>query len=141
MLVQTSDTGIDDPAEWNVITDRQPTDTEMKDLVYAWNVVRLLKSNAISIAKNEAVAGVGAGQPNRLESVDIAARKAGQKANGAALASDAFFPFPDGVERAIAAGVTAIVQPGGSVRDDEVIAAANAAGITMVFTGTRHFRH
>jgi phosphoribosylaminoimidazolecarboxamide formyltransferase/IMP cyclohydrolase len=141
MLVQTSDTGVDDPTTWSVVTERKPSESEMNDLSYAWNAVRLLKSNAIAITRDEAVAGVGAGQPNRLESVEIAARKAGEKAQGAALASDAFFPFADGVERAIAAGITAIVQPGGSVRDDDVIAAADAAGIAMVFTGTRHFRH
>jgi len=141
MLVQTSDTAPDDPTAWTVVTDRKPSESEMHDLAYAWSAVRLLKSNAIAIARDEAVAGVGAGQPNRLESVEIAARKAGEKARDAALASDAFFPFADGVERAIAAGITAIVQPGGSVRDDDAIAAANAAGITMVFTGTRHFRH
>jgi len=100
-----------------------------------------VKSNAIVFAKENAVIGLGAGQPNRLESVAIAARKAGARAEGAAMASDAYFPFADGIEQAIAAGITAVVQPGGSIRDGEVIAAANAAGIAMAFTGVRHFRH
>ncbi len=141
MLVQTADIDVDDPHSWEVVTDAKPTDGQMADLEFAWKASRLVKSNAIVFVKNEAIVGVGAGQPNRLESVSIASRKAGDKAKGAALASDAFFPFADGVEMAIAAGITSIVQPGGSVRDDEVIAAANRAGIAMVFTKTRHFRH
>lgn len=141
LLVQTPDTEVDDEAGWKVVTKRQPTERELDDLRYAWAAVRPVKSNAIVLAQGQAVIGVGAGQPNRLESVDIACRKAAGRAEGAALASDAFFPFADGVERAIEGGVTAVIQPGGSVRDAEVVAAANAAGITMVMTGTRHFRH
>lgn len=141
MLVQTIDREIDDVRSWTVATDVAPTEDQMRDLEFAWKASRLVKSNAIVFVKNSAIVGVGAGQPNRLESVSIASRKAGERAKGAALASDAFFPFADGVEQAIAAGITSIVQPGGSVRDEEVIAAANQAGITMVFTHTRHFQH
>ncbi|MBA3377617.1 MAG: bifunctional phosphoribosylaminoimidazolecarboxamide formyltransferase/IMP cyclohydrolase [Chloroflexia bacterium] len=141
MLVQTADSQIDDVRSWTVATDLVPTKNQMRDLEFAWKASRLVKSNAIVFAMDAAIVGVGAGQPNRLESVLIASRKAGDKAKGAALASDAFFPFADGVEQAIRDGITSIVQPGGSVRDDEVIAAANRARITMVFTRTRHFRH
>lgn len=141
MLVQIPDTWPDDPGTWRVVTDNAPSDTQMADLDFAWKAARLVKSNAIVMVRNNAIVGLGAGQPNRLESVAIASRKAGDKARGAALASDAFFPFADGVEQAISAGITAIVQPGGSVRDDEVTAAANRAGIAMLFTRTRHFRH
>ena len=141
ILVQAQDDAPLDRADWRTVTERQPTERELDDLTYAWSAVRLVKSNAIVLTKDQAVVGVGAGQPNRLESVDIAVRKAGGRAKGAALASDAFFPFADGLERAIAAGVSAIVQPGGSVRDSEVIAAADRAGVAMTFTGKRHFRH
>jgi phosphoribosylaminoimidazolecarboxamide formyltransferase/IMP cyclohydrolase len=113
----------------------------MADLSFAWRTARMVKSNAIVFAKNQAIVGVGAGQPNRLESVAIAARKAGDNAHGASMASDAFFPFADGIQTAIDAGIAAVIQPGGSMRDDEVIAAASSASIPMVFTGTRHFRH
>ena len=141
LLVQEPDHSPDGPAAWAVVTRRAPDETEWTDLRFAWVAVRHAKSNAVVLARDNAVVGVGSGQPNRLESVAIAARKAGPRAAGAALASDAFFPFPDGVEAAAAAGVTAVVQPGGSVRDEAVIAAADAAGIAMVFTGVRHFRH
>lgn len=141
VLVQDQDDAADDVSLWNVVSERQPTPQETADLHYAWTAVRLVKSNAIVVARDRALLGVGAGQPNRLESVDIAVRKAGERGKGAALASDAFFPFADGLERAITAGVSAIVQPGGSVRDNEVIAAADRAGVTMLFTGIRHFRH
>ncbi|HEV2529787.1 MAG TPA: bifunctional phosphoribosylaminoimidazolecarboxamide formyltransferase/IMP cyclohydrolase [Thermomicrobiales bacterium] len=141
LLVQESDTRKDDDSSWTVATKRQPTEREWADIRFAWEASRHIKSNAIVIAKDNALLGMGSGQPNRLESVGIASRRAGARAVGAALASDAFFPFADGVERALESGVTAIVQPGGSVRDAEVIAAVDAAGATMVFTGTRHFRH
>ncbi len=141
MLVQQPDIEAEDPAGWKVVTNKQPTGQEMADLEFAWRVMPLIKSNAILFVKDEAVVGLGAGQPNRLESVAIAARKAESKAQGAVMASDAFFPFPDGIERAIEAGITAVIQPGGSLRDDEVIDAANKAGISMLFTGRRHFRH
>lgn len=141
MLVQEPDIEIEDPSSWKVVTEKQPTDRELADLEFSWRVLPLIKSNAILFVKDQAVVGLGAGQPNRLESVAIAARKAEEKANGAVMASDAFFPFADGIERAIEAGITAVIQPGGSLRDDDVIAAANRAGVSMVFTGRRHFRH
>lgn len=140
-LVQTPDTAVDDPATWQVVTDRQPSEREMADLVFAWHAARHVKSNAIVLVRDRAVIGVGSGQPNRLESVRIAVAKGAERVPGSVLASDAFFPFPDGVDTALAAGVTAVVQPGGSVRDDSVIEAVNRAGATMLFTGERHFRH
>lgn len=141
MLVQQPDIEAEDPATWTVVTEKAPSTAEMRDLEYAWRVIPQIKSNAILFVKDQSIVGLGAGQPNRLESVGIAARKAGDKAQGAVMASDAFFPFADGIQEAIDAGVTAVIQPGGSLRDDEVIAAANDAGISMVFTGRRHFRH
>lgn len=141
LLVQTPDITADDPATWQTVSERAPDAREMADLVFAWRAARHIKSNAIVLVRDRAIVGVGSGQPNRLESVRIAADKAGERAVGAVLASDAFFPFPDGVEQGLAAGVTAIVQPGGSVRDDLVIEAVDKAGAAMLFTGTRHFRH
>jgi phosphoribosylaminoimidazolecarboxamide formyltransferase/IMP cyclohydrolase len=141
LLVQTPDTGIDDPKDWHCVTERQPTADEQAALAYAWRVLPLVKSNAIVLAQPNVVVGIGAGQPNRLESVRIAARVAGERAIGSGLASDAFFPFPDGIESAATAGVTAIVQPGGSIRDEECVAAADSLGLAMLFTGRRHFRH
>ncbi len=140
LLVQ-DDGGVDDPVRWRVVSRRAPSSTEWEDLRFGWETARHVKSNAIVLVKDRAVIGVGSGQPNRLESVGIAARKAGGRAVGAALASDAFFPFADGVEAAATAGVSSVIQPGGSIRDAEVIAAADAAGLAMIFTGTRHFRH
>jgi phosphoribosylaminoimidazolecarboxamide formyltransferase/IMP cyclohydrolase len=140
-LVQDADDAADDPAGWRVVTQAQPDAAAWNDLRFAWRAVRFVKSNAIVLARDRALVGVGSGQPNRLVSVRLATAAAGDRAQGAALASDAFFPFADGVEAALAAGVTAIIQPGGSVRDAEVIAAADAAGVSMVFTGIRHFRH
>jgi phosphoribosylaminoimidazolecarboxamide formyltransferase/IMP cyclohydrolase len=141
LLMQTPDIAVDDPAVWQVVTERAPDAREMADLVFAWRAARHIKSNAIVLVRDRAIVGVGSGQPNRLESVRIATDKAGEGAVGAVLASDAFFPFPDGVEQGLAAGVTAIVQPGGSVRDDLVIEAVNKAGAAMLFTSVRHFRH
>lgn len=141
MLVQEPDIASEDPASWKVVTQKQPTADEQADMEFAWRVLPLVKSNAIVFVKDRAIVGLGAGQPNRLESVAIAARKADDKAKGAVMASDAFFPFADGIERAIESGITAVIQPGGSLRDDEVITAANEAGVSMVFTGRRHFRH
>jgi phosphoribosylaminoimidazolecarboxamide formyltransferase/IMP cyclohydrolase len=141
LLVQTADCIPANASSWRVVTMREPNAQEMEDLAFAWHAVRHVKSNAIVLARNRALTGVGSGQPNRLESVRIAVGKAGERAAGSVLASDAFFPFPDGLETAIAAGVTAAIQPGGSVRDEAVIAAADRAGVAMVFTGTRHFRH
>jgi phosphoribosylaminoimidazolecarboxamide formyltransferase / IMP cyclohydrolase len=141
LLVQTADCAPADPSSWQVVTTREPDAREMDDLTFAWHAVRHVKSNAIVLARDRALTGVGSGQPNRLESVRIAVAKAGERAAGSVLAGDAFFPFPDGLDTAIAAGVTAAIQPGGSVRDEAVIAAADRAGVAMVFTGTRHFRH
>jgi phosphoribosylaminoimidazolecarboxamide formyltransferase/IMP cyclohydrolase len=141
LLVQTPDLAVDGAAIWRVVTARAPEPREMDDLVFAWHAVRHVKSNAIVLARERALVGVGSGQPNRVESVRIAVAKAGERGPGSVLASDAFFPFSDGLETAAAAGVSAVVQPGGSVRDDEVIAAADRAGVAMVFTGMRHFRH
>jgi phosphoribosylaminoimidazolecarboxamide formyltransferase/IMP cyclohydrolase len=127
--------------EWRVVTAREPTAEEREGLEFAWRVVKHVRSNAIVLARGQATVGVGAGQMSRVDAVRLAVAKASDRAAGSVLASDAFFPFPDGVEEAARAGVTAVVQPGGSVRDDQVIAAANAAGLAMVFTGRRHFRH
>jgi phosphoribosylaminoimidazolecarboxamide formyltransferase/IMP cyclohydrolase len=141
LLVQTTDCAPADVSSWRVVTAREPNAQEREDLAFAWHAVRHVKSNAIVLARDRALTGVGSGQPNRLESVRIAVDKAGERAAGSVLASDAFFPFPDGLEAAIAAGVTAAIQPGGSLRDEAVIAAAEREGLAMVFTGTRHFRH
>ena len=141
ILVQTADAIAEDPTSWTVATQRQPTKNEMKDLAFAWKAAKHIKSNAIVFAKDLALVGMGAGQPNRVVSVHLSQRASGGNAKGSVLASDAFFPFADNIELAAEAGITAIVQPGGSIRDDEVIAAADKAGLAMVFTGVRHFRH
>jgi phosphoribosylaminoimidazolecarboxamide formyltransferase/IMP cyclohydrolase len=146
LLVQDRDaTARGEVARGRVVTKRAPTEDELRALGFAWAVCKHVKSNAIVLARADGgglrTVGVGAGQMSRVISVDIAARKAGDLAAGSALASDAFFPFPDGLERAAEAGVLAVAQPGGSVRDEEVIAAADRAGIAMVFTAVRHFRH
>lgn len=141
LLVQTPDDAAATPDAWQVLTERAPTEAELADLRFAWTACRFVKSNAIVLAKGEATVGVGAGQMNRVDSVRIATWRAGDRAKGAVLASDAFFPFPDGVEAAADAGVTAVVQPGGSIRDDAVVEAANRLGLAMVATGTRHFLH
>jgi phosphoribosylaminoimidazolecarboxamide formyltransferase/IMP cyclohydrolase len=141
VLLMTADVEPDDPESWRAVTQREPTKQELADLAFAWRVGRHVKSNAIVLARDGAVVGVGAGQMNRVQSARLAVEQAGQKARGAACASDAFFPFPDGVEACLEAGVTAVVQPGGSRRDADVIAAADAAGAAMVFSGRRHFRH
>jgi phosphoribosylaminoimidazolecarboxamide formyltransferase/IMP cyclohydrolase len=139
-LVQTPD---DDPdgAEMRSVGDREPTEAEWDQLLLAWKVVKHVKSNAIVLARDNAAVGVGAGQMSRVESVQLAVQRAGDRASGSVLASDAFFPMPDGVEAAAIAGVTAIIQPGGSVKDEEVLQVANARGLAMVYTGRRHFRH
>ena len=141
MLVQEADTAADPESEWNVVTNTQPRDEQYADLRFAWAVCRYVKSNAIVIAKNRTLLGAGAGQMSRVDSVGIAIEKAGDRGRSGVLASDAFFPFPDSIEQAAAAGIAAIIQPGGSKRDDEVIAACNEHGIAMVFTGRRHFKH
>jgi phosphoribosylaminoimidazolecarboxamide formyltransferase/IMP cyclohydrolase len=140
-LIQEADAYSEDESAWQVITDRRPTAEEVADLRFAWKAVRHVKSNAIVLAKQRAIVGVGSGQPNRVESVGIAVRKAAGASAGSVLASDAFFPFADGVVAAASAGVTAIIQPGGSVRDEEVLSAANTAGMAMIMTGRRHFKH
>ena len=141
LLVQSRDLQQSDPREWKLVTRRSPSPDELEALHFAWSVVKHVKSNAIVLAQRDVTVGIGMGQTNRVDSVRIAAQRAGDKARGAALGSDAFFPFPDGVEAAAEAGVTSIAQPGGSVRDQEVIDAAEKHGIAMVFTGYRHFRH
>lgn len=141
MLVQTSDGVTEDPSRFRVVTAAQPTEEEMEQLLFAWRAVKSVKSNAIVLAKDFATVGVGAGQMNRVNSARIAIDAAGDKARGSVCASDAFMPFPDTLEVCADAGVTAFIQPGGSIRDDEVIAAANKSGVSMVFTGYRHFRH
>ena len=140
-LLQSADTSNEDGGSWKTVTDREPTEAECRDLALAWKVSRHIKSNTIVLAKDDAMVGMGAGQPNRVTSVHLALRLAGEKARGSSLASDAFMPFADNVEMAAEGGVTAVVQPGGSLRDDEVIEAANRLGMAMVFTGTRHFLH
>ena len=151
LLVQDRDNGRLDPAALQVVTKRAPSAAEMADLMFAWTVAKHVKSNAIVYVKDGATVGVGAGQMSRVDSTRIAARKAmdmaealglsGPPTRGSVVASDAFFPFPDGLLTAAEAGATAVIQPGGSMRDAEVIAAADAAGLAMVFTGMRHFRH
>jgi phosphoribosylaminoimidazolecarboxamide formyltransferase/IMP cyclohydrolase len=141
VLAQERD--LDDPegTEWQVVSQRRPTPEEIKALKFAWLVGQHVKSNAIVIAGPDMTFGIGGGLPSRVDAARLAVEKAGSRANGAVLASDAFFPFADGVQVAAAAGVSAIIQPGGSIRDQEVIAAADAAGMAMVFTKCRHFRH
>jgi phosphoribosylaminoimidazolecarboxamide formyltransferase/IMP cyclohydrolase len=141
LLVQDRDQVAADRTGMEVVTGRPPTEDEWRDLLFAWQICRHVRSNAIVLARDSATIGIGAGQMSRVDAVRLAVEKAQKELKGAAMASDAFFPFADGPAAAIEAGVTAIVQPGGSKRDDEVIAAADAAGVTMVVTGQRHFRH
>jgi len=151
LLVQDRDNGIISPDQLKCVTRRQPTEQEVRDCLFAWTVAKHVKSNAIVYARDGATAGIGAGQMNRRDSARIAAAKAREAAEthgwpeprtvGSAVASDAFFPFADGLLAAVEAGATAVIQPGGSIRDDEVIAAADEAGLAMLFTGMRHFRH
>ena len=140
-LVQQVDDIAESPTDWKVATERKPTDSELADLAFAWKAAKHIKSNTIVLAKDNTLVGMGAGQPNRVVSVHLALRIAEEKAQGSVLASDAFFPFADNIEMAASGGITAIAQPGGSIRDDEVIAAADEHGIAMLLTGTRHFRH
>ncbi len=141
VLVQAPDHLILTAADLKVVTDRQPTTAELEELLFAWKVVRHVKSNAIVFTKDRQVVGVGAGQMNRVRSVKLAVEQAGEQARDAVMASDAFFPFPDGPEAAAESGITAIIQPGGSVKDAETIEVANRFKIAMVFTGVRHFLH
>ncbi len=140
-LLQTSDSLPEDSVNLRTVTKREPTQAEIVDLLFAWRAVKHVKSNAIVLAKDKTLLGMGAGQPSRIVSVQIAKEKAGEKSKGSVLASDAMFPFPDVVEAAAQGGVTAIIQPGGSIRDEDSIKAADKTNIAMVFTGERHFRH
>jgi len=144
LLVQDRDIGLITPEELKVVTSRQPTEDEIADLMFTWKVAKMVKSNAIVYGKDAQTVGVGAGQMSRVNSARIAvikAEHAGLVVAGSVMASDAFFPFRDGIDNAAAAGVSCIIQPGGSMRDQEVIDAANEHGMAMVFTGMRHFRH
>jgi phosphoribosylaminoimidazolecarboxamide formyltransferase/IMP cyclohydrolase len=142
--VQSADNGRIAAADLNVVTEKAPDQDQLRDLMFAWQVVKYVKSNAIVFCKDGMTIGIGAGQMSRVYSTRIAALKAadeGLDISGSVMASDAFFPFRDGIDTAAEYGAAAIIQPGGSMRDDEVIAAANEHGIAMVFTGMRHFRH
>ena len=140
-LTQASDDRVENPNDWQVVTEKQPTPEQLAELLFAWKVSKHVKSNAIVVTKNLRTLGVGAGQMNRVGSVEIALKQAGEQSQEAFLASDGFFPFDDSVKTAAAAGITAIVQPGGSLRDKDSIAAANELGLVMVLTGIRHFLH
>jgi phosphoribosylaminoimidazolecarboxamide formyltransferase/IMP cyclohydrolase len=141
VLAQTSDDVNDDPSTWKVVSDRQPTADQIALAAFAWQVCASVSSNAITIANDSRAVGIGGGQQNRLDAARLACERAGARAIGGAAASDAFFPFRDGLDMLVSAGVQVVVEPGGSVRDDEVIAAANEHGIVLLFTGARHFRH
>ena len=144
LLLQSRDTVLVDEAALCVVTDQQPSEKQVDDLMFAWKVAKFVKSNAIVYAKNRQTIGIGAGQMSRVYSAKIAGIKAADESlpvDGSVMASDAFFPFRDSIDAAAAVGITAIIQPGGSIRDQEVIDAANEAGIAMIFTGMRHFRH
>jgi phosphoribosylaminoimidazolecarboxamide formyltransferase/IMP cyclohydrolase len=141
MLIQERDLGDPSGTSWEVVTQRPPTPAETEALKFAWIAVQHVKSNAIVLAKGRATVGVGGGLSSRVDAAKLAVEKAGPNAQGAVLASDAFFPFPDAIEAAVKAGVSAVIQPGGALRDQQVIEAANAANVAMIFTGVRHFRH
>ncbi|MDO8637096.1 MAG: bifunctional phosphoribosylaminoimidazolecarboxamide formyltransferase/IMP cyclohydrolase, partial [Dehalococcoidia bacterium] len=141
LLVQTPDTIRKEELSPKTVSKRGPTPAEMEDLIFAWKSVKHIKSNAIVLVKDKTLLGMGAGQPSRVISVDLAVKKAGERVRGSVLAGDAFFPFPDGVELAAKAGVTAIMEPGGSVKDAEAIEVADRYNMAMVFTGVRHFKH
>lgn len=140
-LAQAADQKPEDPQQWQVVSQAQPTEAQLAEILFAWKVVKYVKSNAIVVSQNRTTVGVGAGQMNRVGSVSIALAQAGEQAQGATLASDGFFPFDDSVRTAAAAGIQAIVQPGGSIRDADSIKAADQLGLVMVLTGTRHFLH
>jgi phosphoribosylaminoimidazolecarboxamide formyltransferase/IMP cyclohydrolase len=140
-LVQDRDVVTETRADWKVVSSREPTAQEWADLELAWTIAWRVKSNTIVLVRDSATVGVGAGQMSRVDSSWIATRKAGQRASGAVVASDAFFPFPDALEVAADAGCTAVIHPGGSKGDEAVLAAAEARGMAVVLTGTRHFRH
>jgi phosphoribosylaminoimidazolecarboxamide formyltransferase / IMP cyclohydrolase len=141
VLMQEADILCDPEEIWQVVTEAKPTDAQMADLHFAWQMVRHVKSNAIVLCKDRMLLGTGAGQMSRVDSTEIAIKKAGAKAEGSVLGSDAFFPFPDSIDAAAAAGVAGVIQPGGSKNDEAAIAACNRHGIPMIFTGRRHFKH
>jgi len=141
LLVQTSDALETKASELKVVTKRAPTDKEIKDLLFAWKMVKHTKSNAIVLVKDGATVGVGMGQTSRVDAGALAVKRAKERSEGAVMASDAFFPMSDGIKVATDAGVTAIIQPGGSKGDEQAIEAADKAGAAMVFTGIRHFKH
>ena len=144
LLVQSSDDGVIAAADLKIVTEKAPDEAQIRDLLFAWKVAKFVKSNAIVFCKDGMTIGVGAGQMSRVYSTKIAAIKAGDEGldvKGSVMASDAFFPFRDGIDSAAEHGISAIIQPGGSMRDEEVIQAANEHGLAMVFTGMRHFRH
>ena len=144
LLIQDRDLGAITQGDLKVVSKRQPSEQEISDLLFAWKVAKFVKSNAIIYGSGGRTIGVGAGQMSRINSARIAgikAEHAGLTVKGSVMASDAFFPFRDGIDNAAEAGIAAVIQPGGSMRDDEVIAAADEAGMAMVFTGMRHFRH
>lgn len=140
-LVQTPDDIVEDAGKWKVVCGKKPDKNQVGDMEFAWKVVKHVRSNAIVIVKDEVMVGMGTGQPNRVNSVKLAISQAKDRAKSAVLASDAFFPFPDNIDLAAEAGVSLIMQPGGSIRDEEVIAEAKKHHLTMVFTGVRHFKH
>jgi len=144
LLAQEADRKLIGRSDVKVVTKREPTDKELEDLLFAWNIVKHVKSNGIVYGKDKATCGIGTGQTSRVESSVIAVRKAMNEdisIKGSVIASDAFFPFADGVIAAAQSGATAVIQPGGSIRDEEVIAAADQHNMAMVFTGIRHFKH
>ena len=140
-LVQSNNDLYEDPSNWNIVSKRHPTEKEFKDLTFAWKCLKHIKSNSIVLAKNDTLTGMGAGQPNRVVSIHLALRIAGEKAIGSCLSSDAFMPFADNIEMAHQGGIKAVIQPGGSIRYDDVINAVNEFDMAMIFTGTRHFTH
>jgi phosphoribosylaminoimidazolecarboxamide formyltransferase/IMP cyclohydrolase len=141
VLVQSPDGVNDDPATWTVASSAQPTPQQLQQAGFAWKVCAAVSSNAIVVTQNNEAVGIGGGQQNRLDAARLACERAGTRAIGGVAASDAFFPFRDGLDMLATAGVHVVVEPGGSVRDEEVIAAANERGIVLIFTGARHFRH
>ena len=141
LLLQDADALVDPESEWKVATECQPSPGQLADLRFAWAMVRHVKSNAIVLAKDRMLLGAGAGQMSRVDSVEISIKKAGDRVRGSVMASDAFFPFPDSIETSAAVGVSAVIQPGGSRNDPDVIAACNRNGVPMIFTGRRHFKH
>ena len=140
LLLQETDV-IEDGSEYEVVTGEHPSAQQMEDLLFAWRVAKWVRSNAIVLARDGGTVGIGGGQTSRVDAAELAVRKAGERTRGAAAASDAFFPFADGVEALAEAGITAVIQPGGSKRDAEVIEAADRSGVAMIFTGKRHFLH